>query len=132
MEFIFYKDNLGMRYQSNTYENIKFESNLIVPKKNSELNQLDFCDESNEQFPSSTTVNTFNSKSHQENMKERYFMLAENRIIKFTNFGDHMEKGILIVKNARLKRIKLKDDNQKLWGFIIMSKGRYHKFYHSE
>ena len=59
-------------------------------------------------------------------------MLAENKIIKFTDIDDDVEKGVLVIKNARLKRIKLKDDNQKLWGFILMSKGRYHKFYHSD
>ena len=44
-------------------------------------------------------------------MKERYFMLAENKIIKFTDIDDDVEKGVLVIKNARLKRIKLKDDN---------------------
>ena len=63
-------------------------------------------------------------------MKERYFILDGKQMIKFADEEDLNERGILCIKNARLKRIKMKNDKQKLWGFVIMSKGLYYKFYH--
>ena len=57
-------------------------------------------------------------------------MLVDSQLIKFANDEDSKERGILMIKNVRLKRIKLKNDEKKLWGFLLMSKGLCFKFYH--
>ena len=41
----------------------------------------------------------------------------------FNESDDPMEKGILYIKNARLKKTHLKDKVTKLFGFILMAKG---------
>ena len=38
-------------------------------------------------------------------------MLVNNRIIQFANEEDNMEKSILYMKNARLKKTHLKDES---------------------
>ena len=46
-----------------------------------------------------------------------------DKLIQFSNEDDEMERGILNIKYARLKKTHLKDDKTKLWGFILMAKG---------
>ena len=40
-----------------------------------------------------------------------------------------MERGILNIKYARLKKTHLKDKDQKIFGFILMAKGQSLQFY---
>ena len=48
----------------------------------------------------------------------------------FQNDKDNMEKGILQIKYARLKKTSVKDGKNKLYGFILMAKGIGLRFYH--
>ena len=50
----------------------------------------------------------------------------------FNSDDDTMERGILQIKYARLKKTHLKDANTKLFGFILMAKGLFLQFYHTE
>ena len=43
-----------------------------------------------------------------------------------------MERGILNIKYARLKKTHLKDSSKKIYGFILMAKGKCLQFYHEE
>lgn len=43
-----------------------------------------------------------------------------------------MERGILQIKYARLKKTHLKDSSTKLFGFILMAKGQYLRFFHTD
>lgn len=52
-------------------------------------------------------------------------MLVGTRIIQFSNDEDTMERGILNIKYARLKKTHLKDSSKKIYGFILMAKGKY-------
>lgn len=47
-----------------------------------------------------------------------------HKIIQFNHEKDTMERGILDIKYARLKKTHLKDSQQKMYGFIIMAKGQ--------
>ena len=65
----------------------------------------------------------------QANFKQRYFMYYEHTIIQFGHEEDNMERGILEIKYARLKKTYIKDDKIKLFGFILMQKGLSLQFY---
>ena len=40
--------------------------------------------------------------------------------------------GVLNIKNARLKRLHIKDETRYVWGFTLMAKGALHEFFHQE
>jgi hypothetical protein len=50
-------------------------------------------------------------------------VFVENKLIQFNDDEDFMERGVLHIKYARLKKTHLKDSNTKLFGFILMAKG---------
>lgn len=45
------------------------------------------------------------------NFEERFFIFTENRFICFKDDTDTQERGILKMRNARLKKVTLKDSN---------------------
>lgn len=53
-------------------------------------------------------------------------------MIQFNSKDDHMERGILNCKYARLKKTHLKDSKTKLFGFILMAKGQTLQFYNED
>ena len=62
--------------------------------------------------------------------KERYFMYHEHTLIQFNHENDTQERGILQIKYARLKKTKITDKNKKkLYGFVLMMKGRSLQFF---
>jgi len=66
------------------------------------------------------------------NFKQKYFVFDQHRLIMFSNDDDFQEKGILHIKNARLKKTYLKDSKTKLFGFILMAKGQCIQFYSTD
>ena len=91
---------------------------LITPKKKSllHLTPLKLDDISHEMENISISKGKNSSGGSEEdkvecNFKEKYFMLVGNKIIQFANEEDNMEKSILYIKNARLKKTHLKDEN---------------------
>lgn len=71
----------------------------------------------------STTDAAVAPQAQGANFKQKYFVFVENRIIQFSRDDDTMERGILNIKYARLKKTHLKDAKTKLFGFILMAKG---------
>jgi hypothetical protein len=59
-------------------------------------------------------------------------ILVGTRIIEFANEEDTMERGILNIKYARMKKTHLKDSQKKLYGFILMAKGKCLQFYNED
>jgi len=57
------------------------------------------------------------------NFKQKYIIFVGNKLIQFNSEDDTMERGILNIKYARLKKTHLKDDKTKFFGFILMAKG---------
>ena len=89
-----------------------------------------------------------------DNFKETYFVLSENNLIQFhvsflistsllkwmlLNYwpkfvyqseSDDQERGVLNVKNCRLKKVEFKDVvGNRMYGFILMAKGKTFEFY---
>ena len=59
-----------------------------------------------------------------------YFVLTQNTITQFGTIDDTQERGVLDIKNCRVKKHNFKDTNLKyLFGFIIMAKGKTIDFY---
>jgi len=61
--------------------------------------------------------------------KERYLCLVDDKLVQFRSETDQTSPKILHLKNARLKKTHLKDDKQKLFGFILIAKGVAFWFY---
>lgn len=111
---------------------IKMQSVLIRPRKNSSLVQqpVKLDDLSHD-------LNNINvSPKHapkqveeQANFKQRYFIYFDHVIIQFGHEDDTMERSVLQIKYARLKKTYIKDDKTKLYGFILMQKGLSLQFY---
>ena len=88
-----------------------------------------------------------------DNFKETYFVLSENNLIQFhvsflistsllksmllnllhklyQSESDDQERGVLNVKNCRLKKVEFKDVvGNRMYGFILMAKGKTFEFY---
>jgi hypothetical protein len=120
------------------------QSMLIRPKKNSSIisQPLQLSDIENhinnisvQGTPPPLTKN-LSSKSQNEgpvaNFKERYFVFVDNKIVMFNDEEDMNEKGVLQIKYARLKKTHIKDDNTKLYGFILMAKQKLLQFFHPD
>jgi hypothetical protein len=106
------------------------EGFLVRPKKKSILNkapiQLNDINHDMENIKVSNDKQKLDGDKDKPNFKKKYFLLSGNKLIQMTNDGDTMERGILNIKYARLKKTHLKDSSQKLWGFILMAKGITH------
>lgn len=114
---------------------------MIRPKKKSSLHHqpLNLNDKNNEvqsiqvqNTPPPTTKKVGDGADPNANFKQKYFVLVDNRLIQFNCEGDTMERGVLNIQYARLKRTHIKDENQKIWGFILMAKGQFFHFYHAD
>lgn len=63
-------------------------------------------------------------------LREKYYILTDDKIIQFRNEQDKEERGILNIKNCRLKRVYFKDETGKyIYGFILMAKNSMIEFY---
>ena len=112
------------------YKAIKMQSLLILPKKKSALRQEPVSlneinhDMDNISVAQPNTDTVVAPQAQGANFKQKYFVFVENRIIQFSRDDDTVERGILNIKYARLKKTHLKDANTKLFGFILMAKGQ--------
>lgn len=66
------------------------------------------------------------------NFKQRHFVYVDDKLIQFHSEDDEMERGVLHIKYARLKKTHIKDSNMKLYGFILMMKGLSLQFFTEE
>lgn len=82
--------------------------------------------------PPSTPPPSVANQGPAANFKQKYFVYTENQLIQFNNDDEPMEQGILQIKYARLKKTHLKDSQTKLFGFILMAKGQYLRFFHTD
>jgi serine/threonine protein kinase len=73
-----------------------------------------------------------NLEKNQANFKQKYFVYTENKLIQFCDDDDTHERGVLQIKYARLKKTHIKDNKTKLYGFILMAKGLYLQFFHTQ
>jgi hypothetical protein len=108
---------------------------MIRPKKQSALNnqQIDVNNITNNvdnlELNWDSKGEAVEKESQQANFKQKYLIYVGHSLIQFENKEDQMERGILHIKYARLKRTHLKDDKTKLHGFILMAKGKSMQFY---
>eukprot|EP00347_Sterkiella_histriomuscorum_P000721 403374762 len=71
------------------------------------------------------------SKNSENELKERYYIYQEQRILQFNTMQDTQERGILNIKYARLKKLHFTDETGAyVYGFILMGKGNQIELYH--
>ena len=51
------------------------------------------------------------TEGNNSNFKEKYFVFTDEKIVQFCSDDDTMERGILNIKNARLKKTHMKDSD---------------------
>lgn len=82
-----------------------------------------------EQHTEKINVADEESKGGDPSFKQRFYIYAGHHLIQFKNESDVQERGRLNIKFARLRKTSLKDEQSKLFGFILMAKGVRLHFY---